>query len=294
MRLKLLVTSVFLMLAPISSRASLGDLPIDARSRSLGGAFTAMPSTPWAVFENPAGLGQAQNLEIGADYRKPYFVSDLHDMSAVLSRPLSSWGAGIGLRHKALGSLYSEDHLALGLGYSLLVAQVGANLRLLSVDASGYEGGEYGGRTTRATLDWGYLLRPFTFSAYSALVPLAFGYARFGLFEPSLSLLEDGEGDKVKTSRRFGLAYTWPEEVNWVVDLASDRGRFRNVPEHLRGGVETWFDRTYALRVGLEHHRLTGGIGVATRTLSLDFALASHRELGSTLALSVTWRPEAQ
>lgn len=286
--LKAIIVSLIL---PGMAWASLGDMPVDARSRSLGDAFVGMPLGPWAVFQNPAGLGQLRELEVGADYRKPYFVADLNDFSLSLVRPAWAGAVGLGLRRKALGSLYAEDNLVIGYGYSLILADVGANLHLLSVASPGYEGSDYAGRQTKASVDYGILLRPFSFSSVTALIPLTLGYSHFGMFEPQVTLLTRGAGERIKAHRRLGVAYTWPADVNWIVDLVSRDGKFKDLGDNIHGGIEVWFDQAYAVRVGLEQGRLAGGVGIAARSLSFDVALSSHRELGSSLGISATWRP---
>lgn len=286
-----LKTTIVSLILPGMAAASLGDMPIDARSRSLGGAFVGMPLGPWAVFQNPAGLGQLRQLEVGVDYRKPYFVADLNDFSVSLGRPALAGAVGLGLRRKALGSLYTEDNLVLGYGYSVILADVGANVHFLSVASPGYEGSDYAGRQTKASIDYGILLRPFSFSSVAALIPLTLGYAHFGMFESQVTLLERGAGERIKARRRLGVAYTWPADVNWIVDLVSRDGQFKDLSANIHGGVEVWFDQAYAVRVGLEQGRLAGGIGVAARSLSFDVALSSHRELGNSLGVSAIWRP---
>jgi len=285
--------SIFQFLLSRPAWGSFGELDFGAKALALGGAYVGMAEGPSTIFFNPAGLGEIKTLELEMGYRKPYSLSQLNHVSLAVSQPRFGGGLCLGIIRKTLGTIYSEEAYSLGWGISYMIFALGGNMRILSSTAPGRNSLDYKGRCTKFTFDYGLLFRPF-FNLFSlpALVPLTLGYAHLGVREPKMSLLKDGEGERVKSIRRAGLCYSMPTNVNWLLELKSEEGEFKSLYKNLHSGVEVWFDHAYAVRLGIDRGRFTGGIGIEARALSFAVALLTHRELGNTYGIALSYRPK--
>ena len=79
----------------------------------------------------------------------------------------------------------------------------------------------------------------------------------------------------------MGICYNWRNSVNFLMDYvwsSDDSG--------LNLGSEIWFYDVFAARIGMFNEKLTVGFGLKTRKWSLDSAVLSHQELGSTYRIS--------
>ena len=76
----------------------------DAKSFSMGSAFTAICDNPNSIVINPAGLGYSLNSEMSLDYKKN--LLDGYNSSAFLTLPLKKIGTlGFGIGLYDLGSV---------------------------------------------------------------------------------------------------------------------------------------------------------------------------------------------
>ena len=125
-RLLFIITLIWLAVAHLQAFEKVGatsfqflKVVADARSMSLGGAYTAVVNYSDAVFWNPAALTQVEGMDFNFSYMD-YFL-DVKHMSFSASIPIKNWGT---------------------LGIQMMLADYG-KIEVTSVDALGFIGDVY-------------------------------------------------------------------------------------------------------------------------------------------------------
>ena len=101
-------------------------IPMGARSVSLGMATTSLSGDDWALFSNPANAN-AEELKIGFYGIRNYGISELTDISAVsgVPTPIGTAMAGV---HRYGFDLFSETRLRFGLMQQFGDLSIGGSL----------------------------------------------------------------------------------------------------------------------------------------------------------------------
>jgi competence ComEA-like helix-hairpin-helix protein len=113
---------------------------------------------------------------------------------------------------------------------------------------------------------------------------LTLGFAAHNLNAPRIGL----SCEELAQTYALGLSYKALSNFLIVLDLEKDV-RF---PISIKSGVEYRPVTAFSIRIGFstEPSRLTGGFGVHYAMLDIDYAFATHRDLGLTNHLSVSLR----
>jgi hypothetical protein len=156
---------------------------------------------------------------------------------------------------------------------------IGGNVKLLRVDLVGVN-------ATGVGADLGFL--------YQASSSLTLGLLAQDVTTTRISW-DTGHRETVSPSFVVGSYYARPFGGFGVVSVAADLALAtdgRDTASQLgsgadfRGGLEYWYDRKVALRVGTDAGELTAGTGIRWSDFGVDYAFLSHSDLDSTHRVS--------
>ncbi len=249
-------------------------LDVGARAIALGGAFTGLANSSTTLFYNPAGAMLVPYREASFFYARPYGLQELDYLTFSYLEPTllpRQYGA-IGVSAKRYGfELYNETMF--GLTYAngfekKFLYGITANYQHTFIKNYGSAGA--------VGIDVG-VLGLITES-------LTLGFAAHNLNAPRIGL---GREELAQTYA-LGLSYKALTNMLLVFDLEKDV-RF---PISAKSGLEYRPVTAFSIRIGFstEPSRFTGGIGVHYALLDIDYAIATHRDLGMTNQLSVSLR----
>jgi len=273
---------ILLILIPFSLQADFIGMNWGARPMALGEAYVALADDPSAVFWNPAGLSYINCYSVLASHQNLYGIGDLYNEMVALSIPLKSVRLGLGWTQINLLDEYSEQVIALSaasiIWYKNIPIRFGVSLDNYYVSVPGYDnvespytkllGIKFPGKFD---VDLGIITTP--------VKNLSFGFTARNLIERSITLVSESE--KIKRNFALGAHYQWRDVVNFLLDYNWDKD-----DSSLHFGWEIWFFDVFAPRMGLNRDYLTIGFGIKAKNWTLDGAVYSHEELGSTYRLS--------
>lgn len=278
-----------LLALPTAARAGFADPEAGARALAMGGAFAAMSGDAASLFWNPAALHGDGRFRMGGMRTSRYDGLDGvdEDFLAVAWQPGGGrLAVGLGWARTALGELYHEDTVSLGAAWRtgrLWDLRVGASALFFGVDAPGYaelNDPAYRGAQWEPSASVGLMLSPSP--------ELQLGASAENLARPEISLLSEGEVDRVGGRRRVGASYLLQEVVVLSAEL-----RHHDIPDYsnrrwtIHTGAESWFNGVLALRVGLHHGDLTAGAGLLVDHVRVDMALLTHERLGNSYRMGI-------
>lgn len=249
-------------------------LDVGARAIALGGAFTGLANSATTLFYNPAGLALIPYREASFFYARPYGLRELDYLTFAYNEPslLPRQFGAFGVSAKRYGfELYNET--SLGLAYANSFEKkffYGVGLNYQHTFIKNYGSASAIGASVGAL----------------ALVTetLAIGAAAHNLNAPKMG----ASREELAQTYAVGLSYKALSNVLLVFDAEKDV-RF---PLNLKGGMEYRPVAAISLRVGFssEPSRFSGGVGVHYAMLDVDYAFATHRDLGLTNQVSVSLR----
>jgi hypothetical protein len=99
-RLTLALALLFVLSPELPAQAPEDALPVlelelGARPAALGGAFTAIPGSPQALFYNPAGLGTMERTALALDFQRRYEAIDIFSAATGIRLPRGTLGIGM-------------------------------------------------------------------------------------------------------------------------------------------------------------------------------------------------------
>jgi competence ComEA-like helix-hairpin-helix protein len=249
-------------------------LDVGARAIALGGAFTALANSSVTLFYNPAGAMLVPYREASFFYARPYGLQELDYLTFSYLEPtlLPRQYGTIGISAKRYGfELYSETMFALTYANAFekkLLYGVSVNYQHTFIKNYGSAGA--------MGIDIG-VLGLITES-------LALGFAAHNLNAPRIGLARE----ELAQTYTLGLSYKALSNFLIALDLEKDV-RF---PLTMKSGVEYRPVTAFSIRIGFssEPSRFTGGFGIHYAMLDIDYAFATHRDLGMTNQLSVSIR----
>ena len=244
-----------------------------ARSLALGNAFVALSENADAIFTNPAGLGRNNQLNLTVSHQKLYGISNLYNSMISISLPTPIFRTGLAIQQISLLNIYSEKILYLSAASILRIKdkpiRFGGSVKFESVSVKKYNSAD---SPSNLDMDLGFLI-DFTKNLY-------FGYSLKYILEPEFIFISDG--DKLNKVQTTGVCYKWRDSVYFLSDYVNtDSKSFWNL------GSEIWFFNVFSARLGMSNERLTMGFGLKTKKWSIDGAVLSHEQLGSTYRISL-------
>lgn len=243
-----------------------------ARSLAMGNAYTALSDESIAIFYNPAGLARINQLNFKASRQNLFGISDLQSDMISIAVPTPILRTGLAIQKISLVDAYSEQIVYVSSAGIIKPNQIpirfGLSLKYESAKVEGYDGAN---NPKEFDLDVGLIA--------DINENLFFGYAAKNILEPEFKFISDG--DKLNIKQSLGLCYKWRGAVYFLADRV-----WTDIDSQWNFGSEIWFFDVFAARLGLFDESLTAGFGLRTKTWSVDSAVLSHEELGSTYRIS--------
>jgi len=279
------------------------------RALGLGRAYAAVADDASALFWNPAGLSQLQQIEVSAMHIQFYFDTPYDFVGAAY--PVLDWGTfAVGAVRVASGEIVMRDdrgrqipgegsldlrEYLFGYGRELVYnIRAGVNFKIEQERLLG----DY---STGVGLDAGLLYtlpRLLTLEPGGGSVPsgAATPWDQFSLgvnfqnaVPPRLQLRN--EADIFPLEIKAGAAYRWESRDRWkqsfLVTLGAEKSTWRALTPVV--GAEYGFYNLIALRAGWCDAGWTTGAGLQMQGFLLDYALAGE-ELGLTHRFSLAYR----
>ncbi len=253
--------SLILFLCATALFAQFENTDIGARPIAMGGAFTSVSDNSFAVFYNPAGLGQISFREAAVYYSPaPYGLSELSTASVSYAEP-TGFGT-FAAAFKTYGfELYRENNFILSYGNSFKdKIYVGANINVYNLHIQNYN------NATAFGLDIGAM-------AYLSK------FLQWGFFGKNITGSKIGESkEKIARVYRTGFMYQ-PESY---LRIAAEAEKDVRYPVSIRGGIEYNVIDYIDLRagVGSEPSLFSAGIGINYDKFSFDYSFSKSADLG--------------
>lgn len=254
---------VILILWAVNLSAQFENTDVGARPTALGGAFTSLSDNSFAIFYNPAGLGQIKYREFSAFYSPaPFGLTDLSTASLSYSEPLS-FGT-VGAAFKTYGfDLYRENNFIVSYGNSYKQKIFyGANINLYNLHIENYN------NATAFGLDIG------------AMVYIA-KFLQWGFIGKNITGTKIGESkEKIAQVYRSGFTFQPEDKIRVIGEIEKDV----KYPISVRGGLEYSAIDFLDLRfgVGSQPSIFSAGIGLNYNLFSFDYAFTKSEDLGFT------------
>ena len=243
-----------------------------ARSLAMGNAYTALSDESITIFYNPAGLARINQLQLKASRQNLFGVSGLYSDMISIVLPTPALRTGFAVQKISLADSYSEQIVYLSLASIIKPNQIpirfGLSLKHESVKVEDYDESN---SPEEFDIDMGIII-DFNQNLF-------FGYSAKNMLEPEFEFISDG--DKLKIQQSLGLCYKWRSAVHFLIDHV-----WTDLDSQWNFGSEIWFFDVFAARLGLFDESLTAGFGLKTKKWTIDSAVLSHEELGSTYRIS--------
>ena len=98
--------------------------------------------------------------------------------------------------------------------------------------------------------------------------------------EPKFQFIS--EGDQLEQKFTTGICYNWKNSVNFLADYV-----WTNNDSQWNLGSEIWFYDIFAARLGTYNEKFATGFGLNTPNWSINVAMLTHEQLGSTYRISL-------
>ncbi|MCB9057256.1 MAG: PorV/PorQ family protein [Calditrichae bacterium] len=278
-----------------------------SRGTAMGGAFSALANDVSAIYWNPAGLMEANGLQLQFMHSKQ-FISSIQNSFLSASTPLTENSA-------IAASLYYLTVNDIKDSRNALV-----NNRVDPALVKLFNTGDYIFTLAYAEkynqdLDWGvnvkFIYRDFELESatgigFDAGLKYTMNNLRFGLvlrdFTSTLIAWSTNEKQFITPSMRLGsafsffipaadLAITPTIDVNLLAENREYSSQFSIGPlsADLMAGMEISYDEMLALRLGIDDiQRFNAGIGISLPRVTLDYAFTEYgNELGNIHRISL-------
>ncbi|MBC8383972.1 MAG: conjugal transfer protein TraF [Candidatus Cloacimonetes bacterium] len=256
-----------------------------ARSMAMGSSYTALVDDPTAIFINPAGLSKTKRISLALSHQNLYGITDLYNEMAAISVPIPYSTIGLGYTTINLLDVYAESifHFSAASKVNILnyPLNFGFTLKYFMTQVNGYDISNFTQTVLPAETPSGF---GFDLGLlFDVNKDLSLGLSGHNLNEPKFSFIS--EEDKLMWNFSAGICYNWRNSVNFLADYV-----WNSDDSHCNLGGEMWFYNVFAARIGVKGDRLTAGFGLKTKIWSLDGAVLSNNELGSTYRISLGWK----
>ncbi|HKK46602.1 MAG TPA: hypothetical protein VJ964_13840 [Balneolaceae bacterium] len=243
-----------------------------ARELGMGQATTALPSTQWAVFSNPALMSEDQKSV--AFYAARYFgLSEITDMAAALTYPTNLGVIAAGM-HRYGYDLFNKSRLRLGYKNSFLGFHFGAVLNYSYI----VQGGGYGSAGALG-VDVGL--------AAPIVSGLWIGAHATNINQPKYGSLNN---EKLSRLLSVGLSYQLSNIALFSTDIVKDV----DFPITYRAGVEVKVIGDLVGRAGIttEPQTFSAGFGYRNSFWGANVAVQRHQDsvLGYSPAIDFNLR----
>ena len=267
-RMKLFILIILFQLFVIVSFAD--NYPTGARNAGMANTGV-MFSDFWSIQHNQAGLGFAENFEVGIYSENSFLVKELTLNSGALVYPSKLGVFGLSLTHFGY-SQYNESKI--GFAYSKKLSEkfsVGIQFDYLNTHFSE----EYGNKSTMA-VEIGILAKPIEKLSIGAHV-----------FNPTQSEIAEYDNEKIPTIFSVGMGYTFTEKVVLAIETEKDILE----PMIFKTGIEYQVVDNLFLRAGISTNPIKNsfGLGYKMKNFTADISFSTHQSLGMTPHVSLMY-----
>ena len=248
------------------------NLASGSRAAAIGGASSTY-SDLWAAFNNQAGLGKVKNISVGITNEFRFMVPELSVRGLAVALPTKKSGVfAVSMSYFGY-SLYNEKKI--GLAYAKAFGEkISAGIQIDYLSTHLAE--SYGNRNT-FTVEAGIqatLIKNLVIAAH--------------VFNPTRAKLADYDDERIPTTLKAGLGYTFSEKV--VVSLEAEKNLKEN--NIVKAGVEYHISKPLYLRTGISNNPglYSFGFGLVLDRLKIDLASTYHQVLGFSPQLSLAYQ----
>ncbi|WP_339791987.1 hypothetical protein [uncultured Imperialibacter sp.] len=264
-KLLLSVCIVFLALRAVGQA---GDYSLGARSAAVGTTSSTL-TDQFSLFNNPAGLAQANSPGVFASYENRYRIEDFQVMGAGASIPFGKFTTGVGF-YRFGGKLYTEQLVSLKLANKIGFVSLGGGVSYVqynipTIGTRGVLVVDLGGI---ATINKQWLLGAHIYNlTQSKLVP--------------------GTGERVPTVMKLGVSYRPITAFMVNMEVSKDI----NYKPIARAGMEYFIIPQLALRTGFSTGPFIScfGLGFKPGKFQIDYAFRNDARLGELHQMSVIY-----
>ena len=248
--------------AQLASRA-----PVGPRALGLGGVSSVFHDE-WAVFNNPAGLTETQELSALFAYRTIFDFTSFNTVSAGVLIPTQLLNTGFSV-YRFGDDIFNSQMASLSLAKKTGIIRLGAKFNYLQYNIEGF------GRKATFIGDVGVL---------ADLTPeLTFGAHIYNFTQSSIST---DNREKVPTIISLGMAYSPNETVTLLIEGEKDI----DLDPDLRLGLEYRIIEELKARTGFSTLTSTHsfGAGLQLNRFGLNYGIRIDRQLGHTHSFGLT------
>lgn len=250
------------------SQCILSQMDPGAKQIALSNSDIAVSDNVFALFNNPAGLAQIDNIEAGVFFSpSPFGMRELKNGFAAFSYPASFGAIAIGGMIYGF-ELYKESKISIGGSYNYQNNfYLGTTLNYKNISIKNY------GSKSALIFDIGLL----------AIITdnLHFGFSYRNITRASLS----SNTDELPVEFLSGLSYKIIN--NCTVSLAVEKDiRYKASP---RFGIDYRIIKYISLRTGFSKYPnlYSFGMGIHYSMLNFNYAIFTHQELGLTQQIGI-------
>ncbi|MEM9261451.1 MAG: hypothetical protein AAGA62_17560 [Bacteroidota bacterium] len=267
-------STIFLILLLAASELSAQNgLPVVAGNRglALGGAGVTF-NDAYAVWTNPAGLGDMDRLGVNVSGEQRFGISELQLVSLGAAIPTDFGGIGVSISSFGFSTLRESR---VGLSYGRRLApnfRIGVGLLGFNTAIEGYDS------RFAATFSIGFQV--------DILPELSVGFRAFSPLR-----VETVEGEYLPQLLSAGFSYNPNEKVTVLAEVHQDL----DVTARFRGGIEYSLSQELDLRFGVASGPAEVSFGAgyfASENIRIEVAANYHETLGLSPGVGLVFRGE--
>ncbi|MCD4817522.1 MAG: hypothetical protein K8S23_02395 [Candidatus Cloacimonetes bacterium] len=265
----LIISSYFLLIADFT------ELNWGARGMALGNAYCSLSDEPTTIFWNCAGMGKISHISLAVSHQNMYGINNFYNEMVAVVIPLQYVKIGLGYTQMNLWDVYSEQITYLSVSsiiwYRKIPLRFGVSGKHYLAQVKDYaEADSPQNFDCDISFDTNFS-KNFTFS-----------FITRNLLESSYKFINVAEN--INREYILSAAYKWEKGVNFTCDYIKNEQNLVNL------GIEMWFYKVFAPRIGLRNGAFTTGFGLKHKQWQFDGAIFPQEELGSTYRLALIWK----
>lgn len=269
---RIIYSLIILVILPQFLAAQFENTDIGARASAMNGAFTSVSDNTYAVFYNPAGLGQMKFREISFFFNpSPFGLSELSTAALSYAEPTKIGVFGTAIKSYGF-DLYRENNIIVSYANSYFPSRIidttekdiglyyGFNLNIYHLNIKNYNSAfSYG-------FDIGAMIK------FSRMF-------KWGFIAKNITASKIGESSQqIAQIYRTGISYSPMENANLAFEVEKDV----KFPLSFRFGFEYSPIKYLVMRAGTgnEPSVFSAGLGLLYGILRFDYAFTKTEDIG--------------
>ncbi|WP_111612195.1 PorV/PorQ family protein [Algoriphagus yeomjeoni] len=237
-----------------------------ARSQGMGNLRVHGMDT-WSYFNNPGGLAKLESSEIAAGSDLRFGLKELSSVDLVGAWKVNAGTLGFGISRYG-GKLFNQQSLGVAFANQLGIVSVGGKLEWFQTQIEGFGSGS-------SVI--------FSLGGMAELSPnFSVGASISNLSRSKLSKYSE---TRLPTGVSLGIFYTPISQLQIHLEVEKDI----QIKPIVKAGIEYGIREWIFLRTGINSNpsRLFFGLGLRSKSMSLDYAFGQNQALGITNHLSL-------